>query len=90
MKIFYCIKNSNLNLLKMSQKIILYWGSGSVPCWRLQLALEEKHIQYENKFLSFDKKEHKSDEIMKLNPRGQVILTRDHSCFMIQKCFFTL
>jgi glutathione S-transferase len=64
----------------MSQKIILYWGSGSVPCWRLQLALEEKNVQYENKFLSFDKKEHKSDEIMHLNPRGQVINISSKTC----------
>ena len=56
----------------MSQRICLYWASGSTPCWRVQLALEEKNIPYESKFLSFDKKEHKSEEIMKLNPRGQV------------------
>ncbi len=56
----------------MSQKIFLYWGSGSIPGWRLQLVLEEKKISYESKLLSFDKNEHKSDEILKLNPRGQV------------------
>ena len=56
----------------MSQGITLYWGSGSTPCWRIQLVLEEKNIPYESKLLSFDKNEHKSEEIMKLNPRGQV------------------
>ena len=56
----------------MTQKICLYWGSGSIPCWRLQLVLEEKKISYESKLLSFDKNDHKSDEIINLNPRGQV------------------
>lgn len=56
----------------MSNEIFLYWGSGSPPCWRVQIVLDEKNISYGNKMLSFDKKEHKSEEIMKLNPRGQV------------------
>ncbi|RMZ96600.1 glutathione S-transferase A-like [Brachionus plicatilis] len=56
----------------MSQEIFLYWGSGSTPCWRIQLVLEEKNLQYEQKLLSFEKQEHKSEEIMKLNPRGQL------------------
>ncbi|RNA03871.1 glutathione S-transferase A-like [Brachionus plicatilis] len=56
----------------MSQEIFLYWGSGSTPCWRIQLVLEEKNLQYEQKLLSFEKQEHKSEEIMKLNSRGQL------------------
>lgn len=52
--------------------IFLYWGSGSAPCWRIQITLEEKNIVYGQKLLSFDKKEHQSDEILKLNPRAQV------------------
>ncbi|RNA34995.1 glutathione S-transferase A-like [Brachionus plicatilis] len=51
----------------MSQKIFLYWGSGSPPCWRIQLVLEEKNFKYEQKLLSFERQEHKSEEIMKLN-----------------------
>lgn len=55
--------------------MMLYWGSGSPPCWRVQIALEEKNLQgYQHKLLSFDKGEHKCEEVMKLNPRGQVIL----------------
>ncbi|KAI8520087.1 hypothetical protein Bbelb_033440 [Branchiostoma belcheri] len=57
----------------MSSDITLYWGSGSVPCWRPMICLEEKGLSgYNSKLISFEKKEHKSDEIMKLNPRGQV------------------
>ena len=53
--------------------VFLYWGSGSPPCWRVMLALEEKGLTgYQHKLLSFAKKEHKSDEVLKLNPRGQV------------------
>lgn len=59
--------------------MMLYWGSGSPPCWRVQIALEEKNLQgYHHKLLSFDKGEHKSEEVMKLNPRGQVNLTNTH------------
>lgn len=56
----------------MSDEIFLYWGSGSIPCWRLQIVLEEKGLKYGEKLLSFDQKEHKSEEIMSLNPRGQL------------------
>ncbi|XP_060771547.1 glutathione S-transferase A-like isoform X2 [Neoarius graeffei] len=56
----------------MSESMMLYWGSGSPPCWRVLIALEEKNLQgFQHKLLSFDKGEHKSEEVMKLNPRGQ-------------------
>jgi len=38
----------------------------------MQLALEEKGLKYESKLLSFEKKEHKSPEVLALNPRGKV------------------
>ena len=61
----------------MASNMFLYWGSGSVPCWRAMLVLEEKGLQgYGNKLLSFSKKEHKGEEVLKLNPRGQVRVTR--------------
>ncbi|XP_013381262.1 glutathione S-transferase A isoform X2 [Lingula anatina] len=51
----------------------LYWGSGSAPCWRVMAVLEEKGLgKYDSKLISFDKNETKSEEIMKLNPRGEV------------------
>jgi glutathione S-transferase len=50
----------------------LYWDSGSVPCWRIQVVLEELNLTYDQKMLSFDKNEHKSEEILRLNPREQV------------------
>ena len=54
--------------------IFLYWGSGSTPCWRPMIVLEEKQLSgYGNKLISFSDKEHKGEEVMKLNPRGQVM-----------------
>ena len=32
---------------------ILYWGSGSAPCWRVQAMLSEKKLEYDSKLLSF-------------------------------------
>ncbi|XP_023673343.1 glutathione S-transferase rho [Paramormyrops kingsleyae] len=57
----------------MAQDMLLFWGSGSPPCWKIMIALEEKNLQgYHNKLLSFEKKDHKSKEVMDINPRGQL------------------
>lgn len=57
----------------MANDITLLWGSGSPPCWRIMIALEEKNLQgYNQKLLSFEKGEHKSKEVMDINPRGQL------------------
>ncbi|XP_076005852.1 glutathione S-transferase A-like [Genypterus blacodes] len=42
------------------------------PCWRVMIALEEKNLQgYGHKLLSIDQNEHKSEQVLDLNPRGQ-------------------
>ncbi|KAM6974799.1 glutathione S-transferase A-like [Tautogolabrus adspersus] len=57
----------------MAQDMTLLWGTGSPPCWRVMIALEEKNLQgYNQKLLSFDNNEHKSQEVLDLNPRGQL------------------
>uniref|UniRef100_A0A3Q0SM56 Glutathione S-transferase rho n=1 Tax=Amphilophus citrinellus TaxID=61819 RepID=A0A3Q0SM56_AMPCI len=57
----------------MAKTMTLLWGAGSPPCWRVMIALEEKNLQgYNQKLLSFDKMEHKSKEVLDLNPRGQL------------------
>jgi len=57
----------------MASNIFLYWASGSPPCWRVMLALEEKGLSgYQEKLLSFSKNEHKGEEVLKWNPRGQL------------------
>ncbi len=52
--------------------LTFYYGSGSPYAWKVWLALEHKGIPYDLKGLSFDKKEHKSPEFLKVNPRGRV------------------
>ncbi|KAM3596181.1 uncharacterized protein V6R79_009988 [Siganus canaliculatus] len=57
----------------MAKDMTLLWGSGSPPCWRVMICLEEKNLQgYNQKLLSMEKKEHKSKEVLDITPRGQV------------------
>mmetsp|Transcript_11300 Transcript_11300/g.22030 ORF Transcript_11300/g.22030 Transcript_11300/m.22030 type:complete len:276 (+) Transcript_11300:647-1474(+) len=51
---------------------VLYWGSGSPPAWRARLCLEEKGVTYRSVLLSFEKKQHKTPQMLSLNPRGMV------------------
>jgi glutathione S-transferase len=55
----------------------LYWGSGSPYSWRVQLALELKRIDYESHELQFSKQEHKSPQMLRMNPRGRVPVLKD-------------
>ncbi|XP_053189898.1 glutathione S-transferase A-like [Scomber japonicus] len=57
----------------MAKDMTLLWGSGSPPCWRIKIVLEEKNLQgYNEKLLAFEKMEHKSQQVMDMNPRGQL------------------
>ncbi|XP_070702473.1 glutathione S-transferase A-like [Pempheris klunzingeri] len=81
----------------MAQDMTLLWGSGSPPCWRVMIALEEKNLQgYNQKLLSFEKMEHKSQEVLDINPRGQlpsfkhgnVIVNESYAaCFYLESRF---
>lgn len=53
-------------------KLQFYWGSGSPPSWRVHYYLEVRKIPFESKLIEFSKKEHKSPEFLKINPRGKV------------------
>jgi glutathione S-transferase len=57
--------------------IELYWGSGSPYSWRVQLALEYKRLPYESHQLQFSKQEHKSPQVLRMNPRGRVPVLKD-------------
>lgn len=57
--------------------LTLYWGSGSPFSWRVLLALEHKGLSYESQMLHFDKQEHQSPQMLKLNPRGRVPVLKD-------------
>ena len=52
--------------------LTFYWGSGSPWAWRAMLGLELKGLKYQSKLLQFSKGEHKSPELLALNPRGKV------------------
>ena len=41
------------------------------------LALEHKRLPYESQLLHFDKQEHQSPQMLKLNPRGRVPVLKD-------------
>uniref|UniRef100_A0A3B3C0Q1 Glutathione S-transferase rho n=1 Tax=Oryzias melastigma TaxID=30732 RepID=A0A3B3C0Q1_ORYME len=57
----------------MAKSMSLLWGAGSPPCWRVMITLEEKKLQgYKRKLLSFEKGDHKSQEVLEVNPRGQL------------------
>jgi glutathione S-transferase len=57
--------------------IELFWGSGSPYSWRVQLALEYKRLAYESRVLQFSKQEHKSPQMLRMNPRGRVPVVKD-------------
>ncbi len=63
--------------------IEVFWGSGSPYSWRVLLALEFKRLRYESHLLDLSKQEHKSAEMLKLNPRGHVPVLKDgdYVCF---------
>ncbi|XP_060577398.1 glutathione S-transferase A-like [Ruditapes philippinarum] len=62
-----------------SGKMILYWGSGSAPCWRPMLVLAEKGLSEKctSKRLEFSKGQHKGTDILAINPRGQLPTFKD-------------
>jgi glutathione S-transferase len=57
--------------------LTLYWGSGSPFSWRVMLALQYKGLPYVSQLLHFDKQEHQSPQMLKLNPRGRVPVLKD-------------
>lgn len=57
--------------------IEIYWGSGSPYSWRVLLALEYKRIEYQSHPLQFSKQEHKSPQMLRMNPRGRVPVLKD-------------
>lgn len=61
----------------------LWWGSGSPYSWRALLALEYKKLPYESHLVQFAKQEHKSPQLLQMNPRGRVPVLKDgdYVCF---------
>jgi glutathione S-transferase len=63
--------------------IEVFWASGSPFAWRVLLALEYKRLPYVSHLLQFSKQEHKSPQMLALNPRGRVPVLKDgdYVCF---------
>ncbi len=57
--------------------IEIHWGSGSPYSWRVLLALEYKRLAYDSHLLQFSKQEHKSPQLLRMNPRGRVPVLKD-------------
>jgi len=62
----------------------LYWGSGSPPAWRARLCLEEKQVTYRSVMISFEKKQHKTPQLLSLNPRGLVPIFVDRDTVLYE------
>jgi len=60
--------------------MITLYGHGSGPNpWKVAMVLEELGLEYEIKFLDFNKGEHKAPEFTKYNPNGRVPCIIDHA-----------
>jgi glutathione S-transferase len=57
--------------------ITVFWASGSCPSWRVLFTLQLKGLAYESRVLEFSKREHKSADLLAVNPRGKVPVLRD-------------
>lgn len=70
----------------------VYWGSGSPYAWRALLALEFKRLTYASHMLDFSKQEHKSAQMLQMNPRGRtpVVKDGDFVCFESMAILFYL
>jgi glutathione S-transferase len=55
----------------------VFWGSGSPYSWRVLLALEHKGLAYDSRLLQFSIQEHKSPQMLRMNPRGRVPVLKD-------------
>ena len=64
--------------MQTGKDISFYYGSGSVPSWKVFLTIVEKQLtEASTTMLSFSNKDHKSDQIIQLNPRGQFPTFKD-------------
>jgi glutathione S-transferase len=57
--------------------LVVYWGSGSPPAWRVLLTLHEKQLPYRSQLVSFESGALKKPPMLALNPRGLVPVLLD-------------
>lgn len=63
-------------------KLYLFWGSGCPPSWRVQLALYEKKLDFVGQLISFERNDTRTEEFLKVNPRGRVPVLVDGPVIM--------
>jgi glutathione S-transferase len=78
-----CRYNHSTTSGEATMAIEVFWGSGSPYAWRVLLTLEYKRLPYTSHLLQFSKQEHKSPQLLALNPRGRVPVLKDgdYVCF---------
>lgn len=78
-----CRYNRVIPKARFVMALELWWGSGSPYSWRALLALEYKQLPYVSHLVQFAKQEHKSPQMLKMNPRGRVPVLKDgdYVCF---------
>jgi glutathione S-transferase len=64
--------------------IDVYWGADSPYCWRVLLALELKGLAWRSHLLDTDLQEHKSPQMLAINPRGRLPVLRDHDYIVFE------
>jgi glutathione S-transferase len=57
--------------------IEVYWAAGSSFCWRVLLALEHKRLAWRSHLMQPEFHEHKSPQMLAMNPRGRLPVLRD-------------
>jgi glutathione S-transferase len=69
-----------VSILKGTAQIVdieVYWAAGSPFCWRVLLALEHKRVAWRSHLMQPDFHEHKSPQMLAMNPRGRLPVLRD-------------
>ena len=59
-----------------SSKPLIYCFSGSPYVWRALIALEEKGVEYDAKWIPRSSGEHRTPEMLAMNPRGRLPVLR--------------
>lgn len=70
---------SSTDITQEKHDYALYWGSGSPFAWRVIVYLHEKQLTFDSHLVEFSKKEHKTEQFLKMNPRGKIPVLVDQT-----------
>lgn len=64
----YIVSEGGNIIIIMVENMFLFWGLGSIFCWKFMIVLEEKGFGgYKNKLIMFSNKEYKGEDVLKFN-----------------------